>query len=214
MTLPLADSPWLLSPDDVFGYKLANVRIQRFADTKSAIGVEHANGESGAGEHNSVQIVRSAHVFRMPKYDPLSDRFGATPSPEWGYGVDLPLNPYGPSVGWTTAPVLRHARASEGGSPETQYFIDCIPAGLLYGSGFCPVWDATPAFDYDKMHVMIARRCVVDSTVGGTAGGVGIGGVPVYSRSRALRIWLGNWDAIKSLKGGTIVAHVAVQKEV
>lgn len=214
MTLPLADSPWLLSPDDVFGYRLANVRLQRFADTREAIGVEHANGESGAGEHDSVQIVRAVHVFRMPKYDPLSDLFGATPSFEWGYSSDQALNAYGPTVGWTIAPVLRHASVSEGGAPETQYFIDCVPAGLLFGSGFCPVWDAVPAFDYAKMHTMLARRCVVDSTVGGTSSGAGVGGVPIYSRSRALRIWLGNWNAIKDLKGGTIVAHVAVQKEV
>lgn len=205
MTLPLGNSPWLLSPDDVLGYRLANARGTRLADTRECLDVEHTAGETGAGEHNTTQIARAVFVFRMPKFDPTSDLFGVTAG-QWGYGADIPLVAYGPSAGWVLPPVLRHNRHSEGGTPEEFYFIDCVPNGDLLGLTFTPVFDSElPTWSYAEMHALIPRRSFVSSAVAprSRTGAVG----------KAGRIFLGYWDSIKDLKGGTIVAHTAVEKE-
>src|SRR5574343_1627607 len=204
MTLPLADSPWCLSPDDVFGYRLANVRFQRFADTKQALGVEHLNGETDAGEHNSVQIARAVYAFKMPKYDSVSPWYNSS-APTDGYPTDIILRAFGPCVGWSVSPTLRSSSQSEGGAAETYYFIDAVVPGDIFGLSFTPVWGQTPNLDSLQMRSMLPRKCLVDSTVGMAQ--VGLGGGAFVMRPKAVRVWLGPWDSISKLKGGTLFVH-------
>lgn len=215
MTLPLLNTPHLLAPDDVFGKDLANLRHTRMADVRLHVREEHTGGESGAGEHDTVQIARSVFVFKMPKYDPTADRYGDDvgmgSGDGHGYGGDLSLRAYGPAAGWSMAPVLRSDSLTEGGTSETIFYIDCVPDGELCGTDFCPIFDDAPAWTEAQMHVLVARKRF--ERLAGPGGGGGGVGVPMGAPAvLGARIYLGSWDAIKYLVGGTIVCHCTTRR--
>lgn len=208
MALPLVNSPQLLSPDDVFGKDLANLRLDRLGDSVSALAKEHTAGEEGAGEHDTVQIAKSVFVFRMPHYDPLSSWYGSA-LPTEGGDFEAPLRAMGPSAGWRIAPTLLSRELSTGGSTEPVYFIDAMPAGSLFGAGFTPCMDDTPTWTSGQMYVIAARRTFERMTTG-TA--IGLGGATVPRTEKGLRIYLGPWSAVEKLIGGVIVVHSATAR--
>ena len=210
MSLPLLNSPQLLSPDDVFGFRLANRRIERLGDTTLCIGEEHRLGETDAGEHNSTQIARSIFVFRMPHYDTLSDYYGYTLSGDNEFNA--PLRAMGPAQGWKIPPVLRSTSLSTGSSAEQVYYIDALPQFPLFGCSVSTVFDDVPTWTKQELWAVSPRR-TFEMMDNGTSGPRGLGGVRLPGQEKGVRIYLGSWDSIRYLIGGTIVCNTRVEKE-
>lgn len=185
MSLPLVNTPQLLSPDDVFGVALANRCVSRHNDHVAHLGVEHTVGASGAGEHASIQIARAVCVYTPPLFR-----------------TDGNTNPYRDSVavaggfcyGFDQAPTW--SSWVVGG--ESIFVLEFVTAGELIGFSHHAFMDASPSYSADMLSVIKARCELVDLTRAGDTRIVGG------------RVWLGNRTAIDKFQQGMIVAHVAI----
>jgi hypothetical protein len=179
VSLPIRNAPWLLAPDDVYGFRMANRRIEDMSDRVVHFAKEHTTGESGAGAHDSIQITSAVCTYVLP--DAWASR---------GYH---PLRVKGISAGFRDTPRLLSS------------FVGAVPYWLLEFETILPlvgfthhvsVSTASLPYSASIMAMLGAQREHVSSgnlNTGGTQG----------------RIWIGDYDAMIKHQAGTLVANCA-----
>ncbi len=179
MSLPIRNAPWLLAPDDVYGFRMANRRVADMSDRVAHFGVEHTIGEAGAGAHNSIQITSAVCTYVLPD--------------GWERRGERPVRVRGVSVGFKRAPTLL---ASYVGS--TRYWLldfeTILP--LVGFTHHVSVGVGSLPFSTSIVAMLAAQREHVASgnrNIGATQG----------------RIWVGDYDALLKFNAGTLVANCA-----